>query len=127
MAEREDLNVLFLVIDTLRADRLGMYGYSRDTSPKFDRWASTGVRFDRHLAQSSWTKASMASLWTSLYPMRTGVTRYDDVLAEEAVMAAERFSDAGFRTIGIYRNGWVAPTFGFDQGFDVYTHAPRRR
>lgn len=127
MAEREDLNVMFVLIDTLRADHLGMYGYSRDTSPNFDRWASSGVRFDRHLAQSSWTKASMASLWTSLSPMRTGVTRYDDVVSEDAVMPAERLKAAGFKTIGIYRNGWVAPTFGFDQGFDVYTHAPRRR
>lgn len=127
MAEREDLNVIFVLIDTLRADRLGMYGYQRDTSPVFDRWAETGMRFGRHLAQSSWTKTSMASLWTGLYPMRTGVTRYDDVISPEAVMPAERFKEAGFKTIGIYRNGWVAPTFGFDQGFDVYTHAPRRR
>ncbi|MFP6654157.1 MAG: sulfatase [Myxococcota bacterium] len=127
LTEREDLNVLFVVIDTLRADRLGMYGYRRNTSPQFDRWTETGLRFGRHLAQSSWTKASMASLWTSLYPMRTGVTRYDDVISEEAVMPAERLREAGFKTIGIYRNGWVAPTFGFDQGFDVYTHAPRRK
>ena len=127
LAEREDLNVLFLLIDTLRSDRLGMYGYERDTSPNFDRWAEPGVRFDRHLAQSSWTKSSMASLWTGLSPMRTGVTRYDHVVAEEAIMPAERFREAGYKTIGIYRNGWVAPTFGFDQGFDVYTHAPPRQ
>ncbi len=127
LAEREDLNVMFLLVDTLRADRLGMYGYHRDTSPITDGWASTGVRFDRHLAQSSWTKSSMASLWTGLSPMRTGVTRYDDVVSEDAVMPAERLREAGFQTIGIYRNGWVAPTFGFNQGFDVYTHAPRRK
>lgn len=127
LAERDDVNVVFILIDTLRAERLGAYGYHRDTSPALDAFASKGVRFARHLAQSSWTKASMASMWTGLYPMHTGVTRYDHVVSDEAVMAAERFRDAGFRTIGIYRNGWVAPTFGFDQGFDVYTHSPRRR
>lgn len=127
LAEREDLNVMFIVIDTLRADRLGSYGYERDTSPAMDAFAAKGVRFDRHLAQSSWTKSSMASLWTSLIPTRTGVTRYGHMVAEEAVMAAERMSEAGFRTIGMYRNGWIAPTFGFEQGFDVYTHTPRRR
>ena len=127
LAERDDLNVMFVLVDTLRADRLGSYGYVRNTSPVIDLFASKGVRFGRHLAQSSWTKASMASLWTGLYPKRTGVTRFDDIVADEAVMAAERFRDAGFKTIGIYRNGWVAPTFGFEQGFDVYTHTPRRQ
>jgi arylsulfatase A-like enzyme len=127
LAERDDLNVMFILIDTLRAERLGAYGYHRDTSPALDKFASKGVRFARQLSQSSWTKASMASMWTGLYPMHTGVTRYDHVVSDQAVMAAERFREAGFRTIGIYRNGWVAPTFGFNQGFDVYTHAPRRR
>ena len=120
LRDRSDLNVLFIVIDTLRAERLGSYGYGRDTSPVLDRLAHSGVRFERHLAQSSWTKASMASLWTGLYPARTGITRFDDVVPEAAAMAAELLREAGFETIGLYRNGWVAPTFGFDQGFDVY-------
>ncbi len=120
LRDRGDLNVLFIVVDTLRADRLGSYGYERDTSPTLDRLASSGVRFERHLAQSSWTKSSMASLWTGLYPARTGVTRYDDVLPDAARMPAELLREAGFETVGLYRNGWVAPTFGFDQGFEVY-------
>ncbi len=127
LADREDLNVIFIVVDTLRAEHLGAYGYARDTSPTIDRLASKGVRFARNLSQSSWTKSSMASLWSGLYPMHTGVTRYNHVVSDEVVMPAERFRDAGFRTIGIYRNGWIAPTFGFSQGFDVYTHSPRRR
>jgi arylsulfatase A-like enzyme len=127
LAERDDVNVLFILIDTLRAERLGAYGYHRDTSPAIDEFASKGVRFARQLSQSTWTKASMASLWTGLYPVHTGVTRFDHVVSDEAVMPAEVFRDAGFKTIGIYRNGWVAPTFGFNQGFDVYTHAPRLR
>jgi arylsulfatase A-like enzyme len=127
LAEREDLNVMFVVVDTLRAEHLGAYGYARDTSPAIDRLASKGVLFARNQAQSTWTKASMASLWTSLYPMHTGVTRYNHIVSDEAVMPAERFRDAGFRTIGIFRNGWIAPTFGFNQGFDVYTQSPRRR
>ncbi|MEE2672161.1 MAG: sulfatase [Myxococcota bacterium] len=120
LAEREDLNVLFVLIDTLRADHLGSYGYERDTSPELDRLAAGGVRFDRHMSQSSWTKSSMASLWTGLYPARTGITRYDHIVPDQAEMPAETFQQAGFRTVGLYRNGWVAPTFGFGQGFDVY-------
>jgi arylsulfatase A-like enzyme len=127
LAEREDLNVLFVLVDTLRADRLGSYGYERDTNPAIGAFTSKGVRFARHLSQSSWTKASMASLWTGLYPTATGVTRYDHILHEDAITAAERFREAGFRTIGLWSNGWVDPTFGFEQGFDVYTRPARRR
>jgi arylsulfatase A-like enzyme len=126
LAERDDLNVLFILIDTLRADRLGSWGYARDTSPTLDRLAATGVRFARHLSQSSWTKCSLASLWTGLYPARAGVTRFDHVTSSEAVMPAELFQEAGYRTAGIYRNGWVAPNFGFAQGFEVY-HKPKPR
>jgi arylsulfatase A-like enzyme len=126
LRDRGDLNVLFIVVDTLRAERLGSYGYERDTSPVLDRLAHSGVRFERHLAQSSWTKSSMASLWTGLYPAGTGITRYDDVIPDTARMAAELLREAGFQTVGLYRNGWVAPTFGFDQGFEVYQRpAPR--
>ncbi len=120
LRSRSDLNLLFIVVDTLRAERLGSYGYARDTSPNLDRLAASGVRFERHLVQSTWTKSSMASLWTGLYPVHTGVTRYDDVIPDSAQMPAEILREAGFQTFGLWRNGWVSPTFGFDQGFDVY-------
>lgn len=120
LRERDDVNVLFILIDTLRSDRLGSYGYSRDTSPFLDSLAGSGVRFDRHLSQSSWTKESMASIWTSAYPWRTGVIRFNEVIPEAAEMPAETLKRAGFETFGLWRNGWVAPTFGFQQGFDVY-------
>src|SRR5262245_35988969 len=68
LRDRGDLNVLFVLVDTLRADRLGAYGYQRDTSPNLDRLAATGIRFAKQVSQSSWTKCSMASLWTGLYP-----------------------------------------------------------
>ncbi|MEZ4281492.1 MAG: sulfatase [Myxococcota bacterium] len=118
--DRKDLNVLFILTDTLRAQRLHAYGYARETSPTFDYMASTGVRFARHLAQSSWTKCSMASLWTGLYPQRTGVLRSPHATPEGARMPAEILREAGFRTAGLWRNGWVAPSFGFSQGFEVY-------
>jgi arylsulfatase A-like enzyme len=120
LAAREDINVLFILVDTLRADRMSAYGYERATTPILQNLSRAGIRFDRHLAQSSWTKASMASLWTSFYPTRTGVVAYDDIVPDEAVMPAEVFAEEGFRTIGLYRNGWVAPVFGFDQGFEIY-------
>jgi arylsulfatase A-like enzyme len=120
LRDRDDLNVVFILIDTLRADRLGGYGYERDTSPIIDSLGSSGVVFERVVSQSSWTKSSMASLWTGTNPANNGVLRYKHALPAEAKMPAEIFSDAGIRTAGIWRNGWVAPNFGFDQGFDMY-------
>jgi len=120
LAERDDLNLVMILVDTLRADRLGAYGYERDTSPYVDYLAETGVRFASNRAQSSWTKASMASLWTSLSPIRSGVRRATDAVADEARMPAEVLRDHGFLTAGIWRNGWIAPNFNFQQGFDLY-------
>jgi arylsulfatase A-like enzyme len=126
LRERGDLNVVFLLVDTLRADRLSAYGYERPTSPTLDDIAASGVRFAHVESQSSWTKCSMASLWTGLFPHRTGVVRFQHALPETARLPAELFRDAGYVTAGVYRNGWVGPNFGFAQGFDLYLEpAPR--
>jgi arylsulfatase len=120
LRERDDLNVVFVMIDTLRSDRLSAYGYERPTSQVIDTLASRGILFKNALTQSSWTKSSMASLWTSTYPANNGIVRYNHVLPDEAVLPAELFEQAGYRTAGIWRNGWVAPNFGFGQGFTFY-------
>jgi arylsulfatase len=126
LRERGDVNVVFVLVDTLRADRLSSYGYARPTSPMLDALAESGVRFARAQSQSSWTKCSMASLWTGLFPQRTGVTRFDHAIPESALMPAEIFKQAGYTTAGIWRNGWVAENFGFGQGFDVYLRPVQR-
>ena len=120
LKERDDVNVVFILIDTLRADRLGLYGYERPTSPNIDLLGRTGIVFRHVISQSSWTKTSMASLWTSTLPANHGILRYSHALPDEATLPAEIFKAAGFRTAGIWRNGWVAPNFGFSQGFEVY-------
>lgn len=120
LRKRDDVNVIFLLVDTLRADHLGSYGYGRDTSPTLDELARFGVRFSRVRSQSSWTKASMASLWTANLPTTTGVTRFNHALSDSVRMPAEILRDQGFQTGGIFRNGWVAANFGFGQGFDLY-------
>ena len=127
LSEREDLNVVFVVIDMLRSDRLSSYGYQRVTSPTMDELAATGIRFAHTESQSSWTKSSMASLWTAMYPERTGVQRFFHALPDEALMPAEIMKQAGFATGGVWRNGWVANNFGFGQGFDLYIRPTRSR
>jgi len=120
LSQRNDLNVIFVLVDTLRSDRLGIYGYERPTSPVLDQLASYGIVFKHVISQSSWTKSSMASLWTATNPIRNGILRYNQTLPDEVEFPAEIFKRAGFRTAGIWRNGWVAPNFGFGQGFDTY-------
>lgn len=120
LRDRERLNVVFIVIDMLRSDRLSAYGYERETSPVMDELASHGILFRNVESQSSWTKASMASMWTGMYPQRTGVHRYPHAVPEEALLPAEIFREAGYTTAGVWRNGWVANNFGFAQGFDLY-------
>jgi arylsulfatase A-like enzyme len=120
IAKRDDVNLILIVIDTLRADRLHAYGYPRETSPFMDQLANTGIRFDRVISQSSWTKASMASMWTATWPQRNGILRWSHSMPPEALLPPEIIQKAGFQTAGIWRNGWVAPNFGFGQGFATY-------
>ncbi len=61
-------NVLVIILDALRADHLGIYGYPRNTSPNIDRLAKDGIVFDRAIVQASWTKPSIPSIFTSTYP-----------------------------------------------------------
>jgi arylsulfatase A-like enzyme len=119
-------NLLFILVDTLRAEHMSAYGYGRETTPFLAKLAQGGIRFEHHLAQSSWTKCSMASLWTGRYPGRTGVNRFSDALPETARMPAEIMREAGMRTVGVFRNGWVSGYHGFDQGFEVYARPATR-
>jgi len=127
LRKRGDLNVVFILIDTLRADHLTPYGYERPTSPTLDDIARSSVRFAHVESQSSWTKCSMASLWTGLFPHRTGVVRFQHALPDTARLPAELFREAGYKTAGVFRNGWVSPNFGFSQGFDLYIEPVPRK
>jgi len=113
-------NILLYLIDTLRADHLGIYGYPRPVSPQIDAFAADATVFDDAVAQSSWTRASMASIFTSLWPLQHGTNRRGDVLPPEAVTLAELLKDAGYQTVAFAKNQNVFPTFGFSQGFEDF-------
>ena len=68
LSQRDDLNLLFILIDTLRAERLGSYGYERDTSPSLDYLASSGVRLARHLSQSWPRRISLSRIRSGASP-----------------------------------------------------------
>ena len=113
-------NVVLILVDTLRADYTTPYGSGQDTSPELASWADRGTLFERVRSQSSWTKMSMASLLTSLWPRSHGIREAQDGLADEAVTLAEVLNDAGYATYGVQTNGWLHQSFGFHQGFDRY-------
>ena len=132
-------NIILMVVDTLRADYLGSYGFQGPISPNLDRLASESVVFERCFSQSPWTKPSIASLFTSLYPQVHGVVDFDSnypdrpgealrtrtgVLPDRAVTLAEALRDGGYRTAAFVSNIWLLNKFGYGQGFELYHDHP---
>jgi len=125
------VSIILLVVDGLRPDHLGLYGYGRETSPNIDRLGHDAVTFTQAISQSTFTKTSIASLLTGQFPYRHGVydgnvesapTRFtSDVLAPETVTLAEMLRDAGFVTAAWVNNAHLRPEFGFGQGFTEYS------
>ncbi|MEO8604598.1 MAG: sulfatase [bacterium] len=113
-------NVVVVLIDTLRADHLGAYGYPRPTSPNFDALAGESVVFERTLAQAAWTKPSVASLMTGRFVHRHGVVSSRDALGADQKTLAEALGERGYRTAAFTSNPWITPEFRFDQGFDAF-------
>lgn len=118
--EAARVNILVYLVDTLRADRLGCYGYERPTSPALDRFATEAVLFEDAIAQSPWTKPSVASMFTSLPPERHRVQDFGDKLPSEVETLAESLQVNGYQTAAIVTNNLVDKMFDFDQGFDTY-------
>jgi arylsulfatase A-like enzyme/uncharacterized membrane protein YbhN (UPF0104 family) len=113
-------NVLFIVVDTLRADHLPVYGYSAGKTPFLDAFARESLRFSQAYANASWTRPSFASLLTGRYASSHGVMSKASSLPDEAVTVSEAFASAGYRTGGIVTNYNIAPFFNFAQGFDEF-------
>src|SRR5262245_18716299 len=113
-------NVILITIDTLRADHLSCYGYGRRTSPVLDGLAAEGVLFANAYAQSSWTKPSTASIFTSQYPTMHQTFLEKSRLPESEILLPEVLRGAGYTTAVLSGNPWVTPEWGFDQGVDHF-------
>lgn len=124
-SERDERpNVLVILLDTLRADRLGCYGNERGLTPVLDELASRGVRFADSMSAASWTLPSHASLFTSTYPSQHGVWS-DQVLPKSLPTIAELLRDAGYRTAAFTEGGFMNTAHGFERGHS--THDSRVR
>lgn len=113
----EPPNVILVVVDTLRADRVGVYGNTRGLTPFIDELATRGTVFANAYAPSSWTVPSVASLFTSRYPTQHQVTTIDAKLAEAEITLAEKLDAGGYQTGGFTANYRLWETLGYGQGF----------
>jgi len=113
-------NLLFVLIDALRADHVSSYGYSRPTTPSLDALAARGVRFADVMAPSNRTRTSMPSIWTGLLPSRHGLFTNYDTLEDRFVTVAELLRQRGYRTAAWCPNPSLNRRFGMGQGFEVY-------
>ncbi len=118
-------NIILISIDSLRPDHMGIYGYSRETTPYIDAWAKNSVVLDNYFAAAYLTPISETSVHTGKYPFTNGVINFESGLS------------SGTRTLAeiLQNNGWQTAAFGsspefsrerpalfrnFSRGFDVY-------
>ena len=117
--ERPD--ILFVLIDSLKASHVGCYGYQRDTTPNLDRFAAAeAVRFETAIPGGSWTQPAVMTLFTSLPADEHG--RVLPGLAHDsgAVTLAQALRDAGYQTVGITANAMTNRRYGYAKGFDLW-------
>ncbi len=117
---RQRPNVLFIVLDTVRASNLSCYGYERPTTPHLDAIARNGVRLTHLVSASPWTLPSHASIFTGLFPSQHGAHALHKFLDFSHTTMAELFQRNGYRTAALTMNSWISDTFGMARGFDTF-------
>ncbi|UCH95027.1 MAG: sulfatase [Candidatus Aminicenantes bacterium] len=114
-------NIVLVIVDTLRADKLGCYGFPGGISPGIDAMAEKGVLFENVISQCSWTRPSIGSMITAFYPRSIGIFKEKfDILDDKYLTLAEVLQDNGYYTFGITANPNINKIFNFHQGFDDY-------
>ena len=113
-------NVILIVIDTCRVDRLGCYGYSRKTTPRIDALAKNSLIFSSAYATDSWTLPSHASLFTGLYPSQADATSETGQLPSFNTTISEVLKSSHYYTSAFVCNSWISIERGFNQGFDEF-------
>ena len=113
-------NIIIYLVDTLRRDHLGIYGYSRDTAPRLSEFAADAVRFDRAFSPSSWTRPAVASLLSGIYPAQHGARTRLDKIAPGVELIGEYLHAAGYHNAAFVSNVNVLPIWGFERGFDRF-------
>jgi len=129
-------HVFLLVLDTVRADHLSVYGYARETTPELDRLVQTrdnALVYRQAFANGTWTVPSHASLFTGRLPAEHGAhfaldgsVRYGFGIADELTTLAESLQSSGYATLAGYANHWLRSVHGMGRGFDRYLRSMER-
>jgi arylsulfatase A-like enzyme len=119
-ADREPSSVIVIIIDTVRADHLGCYGYDRETSPNLDAFARESVFFSNAISLAPWTTPSIAGMFTGQFPRVLGYHDEAIVVDDKALCLAEIFRNNGYATAAAISHVFVSAALGFNQGFDVF-------
>lgn len=114
-------DIIFIVLDTQRADRLGCYGHAGAVTPHLDQFAEGGVLFEQAISPAQWTIPSHASMFTGLYPTAHQVTQSSQSLSSERPHLAELLRDVGYQTVAFCNNPLVGIlNNGFKRGFETF-------
>jgi len=113
-------NIIFILIDTLRADHVGCCGYRRSTTPNVDALAREGVLFNNAIVAAPWTLPSVASIMTSQYPCVLGIRDKMTVVNDKFPMFSQVLKKHGYTTCGIVSHTLLSSQLGFARGFDRY-------
>jgi len=133
--EEANPNIVFMLVDALRKDHLSCYGYARNTTQFIDELAKNGLMFENAISQASWTSPSVASIFTSKYPLQIGVGAIEEsnglknldrllpsALNRKAKTLAEILKNGGYKTHNIGTNPYVVDKFRMLQGFRTKTY-----
>lgn len=113
-------DVILISLDTVRADRLAVYGGNAATSPQLAALAQDAVVFDQAISAAPWTLPSHVTIMSGQYPDRHGSHAPTSHIAATTPLLAESFRAAGYETIAYTGGGYVNPEFGFARGFERY-------
>ena len=123
VSEWRQPNIVLISVDTLRADRLPIYGHESPTAPRVSELAAESAIFDRAYTHTPHTLAAHTSLMTGLYPGRHGVFFRGNTLATSEATLAEILSAHGYRSLAVVNALYLAPQFRVDRGFEIYDYA----
>lgn len=115
-------NVLWIVWDTVRADRLSVYGYDKPTTPFLQTWSTEALVYEDCVSPAGSTVPSHASMFTGLLPSEHGSFHTNRSLSGDRTTVAELLQGAGYRTFLYAANPHIQSKLGFDQGFETSRH-----
>ncbi|MFB6174400.1 MAG: sulfatase-like hydrolase/transferase [Candidatus Nanohalobium sp.] len=120
MASVDKPDIMLLVIDSLRPDHLGCYGYERETSPFIDSLAEKGVKFEKCYANSFWSVPSHASIFTGDLVSDHKIISNENPELERENLLVNSLKEKGYHTYGNSNNMWVNDLYGYDEAFDDF-------